>query len=260
MRTPVFKEYAKYYDLLYRTKDYAGEIDYVVRTLRQRRPDAQAVLEFGSGTGRHGRLLAAQGFKVFGVELSETMAAAAHAARERDAALQAAGGSFDCMQGDIRNAKVDGTFDAVLALFHVVSYQTTNQDLIQTFENAARHLRSGGIFLFDVWHGPAVLTERPAVRIKRVEDDELHVTRLAEPELKTSENVVVVRYTMFAESKPAGQLAKFSEEHRMRYLFPVEIELLASRCGFAMESHEEFLTGNPINDRTWGVAYVLRKI
>ena len=150
-------------------------------------------------------------------------------------------------------------FDSVISLFHVVSYQTQNADLLATFANASRHLRLGGIFLFDVWHGPAVLRERPSVRVKRIEDEATCLTRIAEPELNVNAGVVTVRYTIFAESKEDGRLTKFREDHRMRYLFPVEIDLLANQTGFEVERSEEFLTGEAPSEGTWGVMYMLRK-
>jgi hypothetical protein len=152
------------------------------------------------------------------------------------------------------------TFDAVISLFHVVSYQVSNSDALQTFTTAAKHLPSGGIFFFDVWHGPAVLTERPSLRVKRVEDDAIKLTRIAEPELNTSANLVTVRYTIFAESKKDGASTTFQEEHRMRYYFPLEMELIARQSGFEIVRSEEFLSGNSPSDRTWGVGYLFRKI
>lgn len=257
MNEDVFGRYSGYYDLLYRDKNYIAEAEYVVHSLRLAIPDVRTVLEFGSGTGRHGRLLAKHGLDVFGIERSGTMVSSAthqvfgNPTRE--------GGKFDCQQGDIRTVKLDRTFDAVIALFHVMSYQTTNADLLLTFANAARHLRDGGVFLFDVWHGPAVLFERPSVRVKRVEDAATRLTRLAEPELDTNSSVVTVRYTMLAESKETGQLTTFYEEHPMRYLFPTEIHALAEQSGFEIERMEEYLSGKKPSVGTWGLAYLLRK-
>jgi SAM-dependent methyltransferase len=256
MSDELFQRYGAYYDLLYRDKDYVGEADYLTRTLRAVDPGIKTILELGSGTGRHGRLLAARGFDVLGIERSEAMAAAAR--RAMDGAT-VNGGAFDCVQGDVRTTRIDRTFDAVLSLFHVVSYQTKNADLTRTFANAARHLRPKGTFFFDVWHGPAVVTERPSARVKTMEDDQTRLIRVAEPMMDLDAGTVTVQYTMLAESKADGRLTTFREEHPMRYLFPVEIEFFADQAGFDIERNEEFLTGNSPSDRTWGVAYLLRK-
>ena len=58
MSDDVFQRYSAYYDLLYRDKNYAMEAEYVARILRDAASNAKSLLEFGSGTGRHGRLLA----------------------------------------------------------------------------------------------------------------------------------------------------------------------------------------------------------
>jgi SAM-dependent methyltransferase len=148
----VFDRYGHYYDLLYRDKDYEAEVEYVTRALRSAAPKTTTLLEFGSGTGRHGRLFASRGFQVAGVERSKSMAEVAQTAQSLTGT-----GSFNCTQGDIATVKLGRAFDAVIALFHVLSYQTTVAEIAQTFANAAAHLNPGGLFLFDVWHGPAVL-------------------------------------------------------------------------------------------------------
>jgi SAM-dependent methyltransferase len=254
----VFLKYAEYYDLLYREKDYTAEANYVARTLRGFDPHVRKILELGSGTGRHGRLLAEQGFDVTGIERSEEMVAEAKRLT-RDCRFTS-GGSFDCLRGDIRGADLNLTFDAVTALFHVISYQTENEDLLRTFKCAARHVRSGGLFMFDVWHGPAVLSQRPMVRVKRVENDSTRLIRIAEPELNANKSTVTVHYTMLADSKMQASLVRFGEDHRMRYLFPTEIDLLARQTGFAIERSEEFLTGGEPSEDTWGVTHILRKL
>ena len=70
-------------------------------------------------------------------------------------------GGLTFTTGDIRDIRLNQRFDVVIALFHVISYQTTNDDVTAAFQTARQHLNPGGIFIFDVWYGPAVLTERP---------------------------------------------------------------------------------------------------
>ena len=69
----VFEDYAKYYDLLYSDKNYKAECGYVSSLIQLYAPDALKILEFGSGSGIHGNLLAQTGFVVHGIERSQTM-------------------------------------------------------------------------------------------------------------------------------------------------------------------------------------------
>jgi SAM-dependent methyltransferase len=253
---PNFQKYSAFYDLLYHDKDYAAEAEYVVQAIRSAAPNARSILELGSGTGRHGRLLAARGFEVHGIERSPEMVALA---RVGGWVPPAETGAFTCEIGDICSAKLGRTFDAIIALFHVMSYQTTNRALQAAFRTAASHLASGGLFLFDVWHGPAVLSQGLSERVKEVADERYRVRRTAQPELDTNRNTVKVVYQMEYEDRQSGKTVRFSEEHLMRYLFPPEVDLLAESCELRRVRTEEFLTGASPSASTWGVAYALQK-
>ena len=61
---PVFDAYSRYYDLLYQDKDYDGEVDYIDSLLRKYKTPGNDLLEFGSGTGKHGRLLIEKGYNI----------------------------------------------------------------------------------------------------------------------------------------------------------------------------------------------------
>jgi SAM-dependent methyltransferase len=161
--------------------------------------------------------------------------------------------------GDLRDVRVGRSFDAVISLFHVISYQTDDEDLSAAFRTAAAHLQPGGLFLFDVWHGPAVLAQRPQVRVKEVADADRRVRRTATPTLDAAQSTVTVTYAMACEHLASGEKLSFGEEHRLRYLFPEEIDRLAADAGFETLSSEEFLTGAAPSPETWGVAYLLRR-
>ena len=185
------------------------------------------------------------------------MVSVAHAADDHPSSKT--GGSFTCEVGDICTASLGRTFDAVVSLFHVMSYQTSNQALHAAFQSVARHIVPGGLFLFDVWHGPAVLWQRPSERIKEVADDRYRVKRTARPELDTNSSTVKVVYEIECEDRSDGETERFCEEHLMRYLFPTEVEFLAESCGMQVKGIEEFLTGKPASPSTWGVAYLLQR-
>jgi len=254
--TEVFADYARYYDLLYRDKDYAAEAEYVANLIRKFHPPARSILELGSGTGIHASLLAEKGFTMHGIERSPEMLARSQALTENMAAGQSRP-TFS--PGDIREIRLTKRFDAVIALFHVISYQTTNKDVTAAFETAKQHLNPGGIFIFDVWYGPAVLTERPAVRIKRMADDQTEITRLAEPVLHPNENLVDVNYHVLVRNlTPPPSVVELKETHTMRYFFKPEIDRIVAHAGFQCLHAEEWLSGKAIGCDTWGVCFVLK--
>ena len=72
-----FELSSRYYDLLYQEKDSAAEAAYVDQLLQRHGIAGSELLDFGSGTGRHGCLLASRGYRVHGLERSAAMVAAA---------------------------------------------------------------------------------------------------------------------------------------------------------------------------------------
>ena len=253
-----FGTYSQYYDLLYQDKDYQGEVDYVQGLLSKYGRHAHDVLEFGCGTGRHAELFARVGYAVTGVELSKSMLQQSVSRAER-LRLSGCRGIFEPYLGDVRSFRTDRKFDAVLSLFHVVSYQTSNDDVSQTFASAATHLKPTGLFLFDVWYGPAVLSMKPTVRIKRMHNDQIEVVRIAEPNIDMDANRVDVHYTIFVTDKTSNRVTQLSETHPMRYYFTPELELLAKGHNLSVLHSEEWMTSNAPSEHTWGVTFVVQK-
>jgi len=249
----VFDCYAQYYDLLYRDKNYPAEAEYVASHIRARCPTAKRILELGCGTGAHAAHLARMGYSVHGIDFSEAMLAGAAA---RAAALpREVGERLSFSASDVRSARTGETYDAVVALFHVMSYQTTNADLAATFESAAIHLRQGGLFLFDFWYGPGVLTQVPQVRVKRLEDENIKVTRIAEPVVHENENLVEVNYTVFIDAQATGAVHQVRELHKMRYLFLPELLCLADQKQWCDIRTYGWMSHDELSHRDWaGVA------
>lgn len=249
----VFGTYSRYYNLFYRDKDYAGEADYLRELLATHAPGAQTLLDLGCGTGRHAALLAATGLAVTGVDRSAAMLAAA-----KELAAAAPGAALEFAEGDLRTIRLGRTFDVVVSLFHVISYQTGNDDLQAAFATVREHLAPGGVFIFDCWYGPAVLHLRPEVRVKRLEDETSEVIRIVEPELRVNENLVESHYQVLIRDKAGGRLEQLREVHRMRYLFRPELELLLAGAGLKLLAAAEWRSGRPPGLDTWGVCFVAR--
>jgi SAM-dependent methyltransferase len=251
-----FGFYSHYYDLLYKDKDYLAEVEYVCALLHKYtiKGTCKSILELGCGTGIHAELMSRRGLRVHGVELSQSML---DIALKRIADVE---GELCFALGDARNYRIEKKFDAVISLFHVLSYQTRQDDLRGMLKTASDHLDDQGVLVFDFWYGPAVLWQRPSLRVKRLENEHVSVIRIAEPVLYEEDNVVDVNYTIFAEDRLNGKIEKLVETHRMRYFFLAELDDELSRAGFARLMAEEWLSGALPSKKTWGVSIVARKV
>ncbi|MFB2982295.1 class I SAM-dependent DNA methyltransferase [Microseira sp. BLCC-F43] len=252
----VFGNYASYYDLLYRDKDYVGEANHVHTLIQRYMPEAETILELGCGTGIHASLLADKGYQICGVDRSKEML---ESAQQRLLTLsQEQASKLQFVLGDMQTVRLDKKFDVVISLFHVVSYQTTNQALQAAFATAKEHLKPGGIFLFDCWYGPAVLSDRPMVRVKRLEDEKIMVTRIAEPVLQPNQNTVDVKYQVLIRDRTTDAVEELREVHAMRYLFKPEVDWLFSQHEFDSIATGEWMTDREPGCNTWNVYFIGR--
>jgi SAM-dependent methyltransferase len=231
----VFGNYARYYNLLYRDKDYAGEAQFIHQLIQNHAPNTRSILELGCGTGTHAQLLAKEGYDVHGVDLSAEM-------------LQQASHRVSQLPQEL----------ASRLTFHVFSYQTTNEDLRAAFATVKSHLKPNGVFIFDYWYGPAVLSDRPSTRVKRLEDEEISITRIAEPVMHPNQNLVDVNYQVFIKEKNTGSVEELHETHRMRYLFKPEVDLLFADSQLKLIECREWMTKREPGLDTWGVYCVGR--
>src|SRR5207249_6640483 len=157
-------EYADAYDVLYQDKDYLEESRLIDRLFQiYGNGPVRTVLDLGCGTGNHGLPLAQRGYEVVGVDRSAGMLESAR----KKAVSRKIDGKANFYQEDIRSFQVEQSFDESLMMFAVLDYQLENRDVLAALRTARKHVRLGGIFIFDVWYGPAVLRQGPSEREDR---------------------------------------------------------------------------------------------
>jgi len=244
MSAESFQRYAQYYDLLYRDKDYAAEARFVDALLRGDGGAPGALLEVGCGTGAHAREFAALGWTVAGIDRSAEMIAIA---REKTPG----GATITYGTGAAAEFSLGRTFDAAVALFHVMSYQAAPGEAERVWRNVRRHLAPGGRFAFDFWHGPGVRADPPAIRVRRVNDGRIRATRIAEPRHDAENRLVDVAYEVYLEDLAAGGIERIEEVHRLRYFFLPELAAELERAGFAVETARAGLGRQPIHETAW---------
>jgi SAM-dependent methyltransferase len=249
--------YADIYDPLYHDKKYAAECDLIEEIFRRYGTNGVSkMLDMGSGTGNHAFLMSSRGYQVVGVERSESMLRIAQSKLVR---LHEQTGLRFC-QGDIRNVELHDQFDAALMMFAVLGYQLENSDVLSALRTTRRHLQPGGLFIFDIWYGPAVLHEGPSQRVKLIPADGRKVLRAASSELDVSRHLCRVDYHLwsFAGTSLNGET---EETHLMRYFFPLELQLFMECAGFKLIRLGAFPDfDNEPDFTTWNVLGVARAI
>jgi len=255
MRELFGSAYADAYDYLYRDKDYVEECELVERLLRTYGDGSvHSVLDLGCGTGNHALPLAERGYAVVGVDRSGDMLQSAR----KKAGRQQIAGNASFYEGDIRSFQMDHAFDASLMMFAVLGYQLETADVLAALRTARKHTRSGGLLMFDVWYGPAVLRQGPSDRVKSIQTETGQILRLASGGLDVQNHLCKVTYHLWRVEgdRLTGEI---EEVHLMRFFFPLELNLLLECSGFAPVRLGAFpqFDRDP-DETTWNVCGVAR--
>lgn len=251
-----FQDYAYYYNLFYKDKDYRAEAETVDKLLKRYHPQIKNIINFGCGTGRHDLELAKLGYQCKGIDMSPLMIEIAR----QNSCLD--GGNIEFEVADIRNYETEQKYDAVISLFHVMSYQNTNEDILNAFKSARKSLNNNvdGYFLFDVWYGPGVLSDKPCVRVREIEDDENRLIRIARPTMHDKENIVDVNYEVLVINKQNSKVQVINEVHKMRYFFKPELELLLKESGFELLDNMDCQTLSETDYDSWTSYFIARSV
>jgi cyclopropane fatty-acyl-phospholipid synthase-like methyltransferase len=108
-------------------------------------PGAQ-VLDLACGWGRHSIALARAGFRVTGLDLSETLLARA---RKR---AEAASVAVEFVRGDMREIRWTGRFDAVLSLYSSLGYWVSDAEDLRVLSAVRGALKPDGVFVMETMH------------------------------------------------------------------------------------------------------------
>ena len=251
----VFKNYAKYYDLLYKDKDYEEECDFIEQAFQKySNLKVKNILELGCGTGGHAIPLASRKYEITGLDASTVML---NTAKEKSSKL---GLKIDPQLSDIRDFKLNKKFDSVICMFAVLNYLTRNEELEKTLKTVREHLNKGGLFIFDIWNGLAVMRIFPSVRVKTIEQNKTRIIRIVEPELDAVNHICRNHYKMMIMENNR-LIEEIEETHVIRYLFPQEIKYYLEKADFEVVEICEFpKIGEAVDENIWNIAVISRAI
>ncbi|MBV9126130.1 MAG: methyltransferase domain-containing protein [Planctomycetes bacterium] len=107
----------------------------------------RTVLDLACGTGLLTRRLARRVDSVVGLDASAAML--------REARSRTRAANVRYLQGDFRDFSLGETFDAAVCASDSLNYLETPEELEKVFSCVRRHLRPGGLFLFDALNARA---------------------------------------------------------------------------------------------------------
>lgn len=251
----VFEDYADLYDLFYSEKDYGAECNYIIElTGKYLESPVRSILDVGCGTGGHAFIWSQNGFDVTGLDLSSAMLT--HA-RGKVKGLKP---SISFHEGDVRNFDLGRKFDIVTAMFAVMSYQTATKDILSALHSVRKHLKKNGLFIFDAWSGPCVMSDPPRERVGYFEREEIEILRTVRTDHDISIHLVSVHYDILCIFGDRV-VKRIQETHRMRYFFPQEVDDYASRTGFKVMSCEPFMgQGDDLRIKDWNATFILKAV
>jgi SAM-dependent methyltransferase len=247
-------QYAEAYDSIYGSKDYDGEVDLIERILtRNNLAGSRHLLDLGCGTGAHAIRLAQRGHRVVGVDRSPEMLTRAWAKAAVEVGLR-----LEFHKADVCKLDLSQQFDAALMMFTVLGYLINDSDLNAALASVRRHLALGGLFIFDVWHGPAVLAVGPAERNISVRHGSIHINRKTRADLDISRHVCRVNFEL-ERIADDGQAEQWKEEHSVRYYFREELEAALMQNRLELLRLRRFPDDEaPADEHSWNVLGLAR--
>lgn len=247
------KNYAMVYDSLYKDKDYEKECNFIETIFTKRSENIRTILDLGCGTGGHALILAKRGYEVVGIDRAKDMLKIANLKAKQE------NFTIKFIHGDITDIDLQMKFDAVISMFAVMSYQTTNAALAGICSVAKKHLVPGGLFIFDCWYGPAVLSEKPGVCIKEVKlNGTEKIVRFTEPILNTLTHTVETRFKIW-NIRNGHLISETKESHLMRFLYPLEIKYFLEVAGFNKIEFCPFLElERQLSNKDWNMTVIAK--
>ncbi|MEV7560664.1 class I SAM-dependent methyltransferase [Streptomyces sp. NPDC089795] len=190
-------------------------------------------LEFAIGTGRVGVPLRERGVPVVGIELSEHMAAVLR--RKIDES------TLPVTIGDMATTVVPGGFTLVYLVYNTITNLLTQDEQVECFRNAARHLEPGGRFVIELGVPPLRFLSPGQVAVP-FDVSERHVG------FDTFDLVeqILVSHHFTHDGGSGGDDGRYRRDtSRHRYAWPAELDLMARIAGLELERRVEDWDGAP---------------
>lgn len=247
--------YSKYYDLLYSDRNYERETSYMLDLIRKHSTlKVKSILDIACGTGPHAFNFAKVNMRVVASDMSEGMISLAQKKK-----VSEANPSYSVR--DMRKLGKIGNFQTAVCLSSAFDYLTTYEDIESTFKGVRDNLETGGLFLFDIWNGIAVMHQKPTTRVKYINNPNVLLIRYSMSSIDLLPQIINIKFRLVIFEKGSTSPVVSEEDHKVRYFFPEEIRYLCKKNGFELIDIHPF--ENPrkkLTEEDWNMMVVAKKL
>ena len=243
-----YMEFAKFYDKLMGDVNYKKWFSYIEEILHKYEVDSKDILEMACGTGNLTYFLCSNGYNVTGFDFSEDMLSIAYnkLCRFRNVHL---------LKQNMVDFNINKKFNSIISICDSINYITDESDLYNTFSNVYRHLKDGGIFIFDInsyYKLNEIIGENTFV-----EDGE-DIFYVWQNYFDSIESLCEFYLTFFIKNSN-GLYSRFEEEHIEKAYSIDKIEEILKKANFSEVCFYDAFTFNKPNDKSERINFVARK-
>jgi ubiquinone/menaquinone biosynthesis C-methylase UbiE len=197
----MYKELARYYDLIYSWKNYKEEVKTIKKLIKQYKiSEGTELLDVGCGTGKHLGYLK-DDFSCFGSDINAEML---EVARQK-----ISGVTF--IEADMITLDLNKKFDVIISLFSSIGHVKTYDNLKQTLQNFSKHLKKGGIVIIEPWLTKSTYDAgRPGMTTYDTED--IKIARLNTTKIEDDFSILEFYYLIAERNK---DIVYYSEKHEL---------------------------------------------
>ena len=242
-----YGEFAKIYDeLINEDINYDEMVERIIEICNSYNLELNDYLDIACGTGNVTIRISKYFKNIYGVDLSEDMLREAFD-KFKEARIK---GKIICQ--DMTELSLNKEFDLITSVLDSTNYITDLNDLQNYFNGVYTHLKSNGLFIFDV-NSYYKLSEILGNNIYTYSEEEVFYTW----ENVFEDNLLSMFLTFFV--KKGDLYERFEEEHLERAYTEKELEKELEKANLEVLAKFDGYTENDVQANTERIVYVIKK-